>query len=205
MKAPSRTQAIEFIQEAEALNPGPWVQHSHFVAKAAEALARHHPALDPEKAFVLGCLHDIGRRAGIYGMRHMIDGYTFLSDQGFEDAARICITHSYIIKEVNSVAGERDCTKQEVEFMMAYLSKLEYDDYDRLVQLSDAISEPSGFCLIEKRLVDVALRYGLNDFSLLRWKAFLEMQRYFEKAIGRSIYSVLPGVVENTFGFDPGG
>ena len=36
-----------------------------------------------------------------------------------------------------------------------------------------------------------------------KWRAFLELQRYFEKAIERSVYSVLPGVVENTFGFEP--
>jgi hypothetical protein len=36
-----------------------------------------------------------------------------------------------------------------------------------------------------------------------KWRAFLGLQTYFEGAIGRSIYSVLPGVVENTFGFTP--
>ena len=49
--------------------------------------------------------------------------------------------------------------------------------------------------MIEKRLVDVALRRGINDMTVEKWRAFLELQRYFEKAIGRSIYSVLPGVV----------
>jgi hypothetical protein len=35
-----------------------------------------------------------------------------------------------------------------------------------------------------------------------RWKAYLNLQKEFEKAIGQSIYKVLPGVIENTFGFD---
>ena len=88
-------------------------------------------------------------------------------------------------------------------FVGTYLSGLEYDDYDRLLQLSDALAWPLGFVMIEKRLVDVALRRGINPMTVEKWRAFLELQTYFEKAIRRSIYSVLPGVVENTFGFTP--
>jgi hypothetical protein len=51
--------------------------------------------------------------------------------------------------------------------------------------------------------MDVALRRGVNELSVPRWKAFLEIQKEFEGAIGQSIYKVLDGVVENTFGFNP--
>lgn len=204
LRVPNRQQAEAFIREAEIMNPGPWIPHSLYAAQAAEAIARYHPALDPDAAFVMGYLHDIGRRAGIHGMRHMIDGHAFLAAQGFEDAARICITHSYIIKEIDSVVGERDCTNQELEFMHRFLAGCVYDEYDRLIQLSDTISEPSGFCLIEKRLVDVALRYGINDYSLQRWQAYLDIQKHFEKSMGRSIYSLLPGVAGNTLGASQG-
>ena len=107
------------------------------------------------------------------------------------------------MKHINSVAGKWDCTKQELDFLEEYLSKIEFDEYDRLIQLCDAIALPSGYCLIEKRLMDVALRHGVNEFSVPRWKAFLEIQNEFEGAIGQSIYKVLDGVVENTFGFSP--
>ncbi len=95
MKIPTRVEAEGFIEEAGKMNPGPWVEHSLYVAKAAEAIARTHPRLDAEAAFVMGILHDIGRREGIAGMRHVIDGYTFLMEKGFDEAARICLTHSY--------------------------------------------------------------------------------------------------------------
>lgn len=84
-----------------------------------------------------------------------------------------------------------------------YLNGLEYDDYDRLLQLCDALAWPTGFVMIEKMLVDVALRRGINAMTVEKWRAFLGLQRYFEGAIGHSIYSVLPGVVENTFGITP--
>jgi hypothetical protein len=203
MNIPSPEQTELFIKEAQALNSGPWVQHSFFVGKAAEAIAEHHPKLDSQTAYILGYLHDIGRRAGAADMRHTLDGYYFLMEKGFEDAARICITHVFPMKHINSVAGKWDCTKQELDFLNDYLAKIEFDEYDRLIQLCDAIALPSGFCLVEKRLMDVALRHGVNEFSVPRWKAFLDIQKEFESAIGQSIYQVLDGVVENTFGFNP--
>jgi hypothetical protein len=203
MSIPSLEQAEAFIKEAQELHPGPWVQHSFFVGKAAEAIAEHHPKLNSQTAFILGYLHDIGRRAGVADMRHTLDGYNFLMEQGFDHAARICITHVFPLKEINSVAGKWDCTKQELDFLDEYLSRIKFDDYDRLIQLCDAIALPSGYCLIEKRLMDVALRHGVNEFSVLRWKAFLEIQKELEGGIGQSIYKVLHGVVENTFGFNP--
>ena len=202
MNVLSRKQAEDLISEAQTMNPGKWVEHSLFVARAAEAIAQHHPSLDPEAAFVVGYLHDIGRRAGDTDMHHILDGYTFLKERGFDAAARICITHSFPIKDIRSVAGKWDCSGQELKFIKDYLVGTEFDDYDRLIQLCDAVALPSGFCLIEKRLMDVALRRGINEFSVPRWKAYLSLQEEFEKAIGQSIYKVLPGVVENTFGFN---
>jgi hypothetical protein len=203
MNIPSLEQAEALIKEAQELNSGPWVQHSFYVGKAAESIAQPHPKLDSQTAFILGYLHDIGRRAGVADMRHTLDGYYFLMEKGFDYAARICITHVFPLKHINSVAGKWDCTQQELDFLDDYLSKIEFDEYDRLIQLCDAIALPSGYCLVEKRLMDVALRHGVNEFSVPRWKAYLELQKEFESATGQSIYKALDGVVENTFGFDP--
>jgi hypothetical protein len=51
--------------------------------------------------------------------------------------------------------------------------------------------------------VDVALRRGVNKYTVEKWKTFLDLQKEFEQTIGQSIYSLLPKVIENTFGFDP--
>ncbi len=203
MDIPTLQQARQLLSEAEKLNPGPWVPHSVFVAKAAEAIARIHPDLDPATAYILGCLHDIGRRAGVTDLRHMIDGYHFLQSLEFSDAAQISLTHSFPVKDVNVASGQWDCSAQEREFVQDYLSRVEYSEYDRLIQLCDALALPTGFCLIEKRLVDVALRRGVHSHTVLRWKGYFDNQHTFERVIGRSIYSVLPGVIENTFGFKP--
>jgi hypothetical protein len=201
LKIPTLSETESLLSEAEKLNPGPWVQHSIYVAKAAQAIAHHHPKLDSEDAYILGCLHDIGRREGITNQRHIIDGYNFLIPKGFDDAARICLTHSYPVQDIKVNIGEWDCSEAERKFVADYIATIEYTEYDKLFQLCDALVLPSGYCLLEKRWVDVALRYGTNQYTVPKWKATLEIQKYFEKIIGQSIYNVLPGVVENTFGF----
>ena len=48
-------------------------------------------------------------------------------------------------------------------------------------------------------MVDVAMRYGTNQYTVPRWKVFFKIKGEFEKEIGCSIYSILPNVIENTF------
>ncbi len=91
--------------------------------------------------------------------------------------------------------------------MADYLAAIEYAAYDRLIQLCDALALPNGFCLVEKRFVDVVLRYGPNAYVVPKWQATLAIKDEFESAIGSSIYNLLPGVVATTFGplFHDGG
>jgi hypothetical protein len=199
MKIPSLGDARSFVAEAEKRNPGPWVGHSLTAARAAEAIAGRYPGLDSETAFVLGLLHDIGRRAGVTDMHHLLDGYYFLVQLGYEDAARICITHSFPVKNIHAVEGEWDCTAAELEFIQDYLERIEFNEYDRLIQLCDAVSLSEGCCLMEKRFVEVALRHGVHEYTIQRWKAYLQIQNDFEKILGLSIYELLPGVVDSTF------
>jgi hypothetical protein len=201
MRCPTIQEATHLLAEAQELNPGPWVQHSVYVARAAELIARHHPDLDAETAFVLGYLHDIGRRFGVTDNRHILDGYLFLQEQGYPDAARIALTHSFPIQNPYAVAGHWDCTEEEFRIVSDALAQVVYTKYDSLLQLCDALALPTGFCLLEKRFVDVSLRRGINEYTVARWQAYLDIQQAFEAEIGRSIYTILPGIVENTFGF----
>ncbi len=199
MKLPALELAEAMLSEAEKMNPGIWIKHSRFAAQAARNIAQKHPGLEPDNAYILGLLHDIGRRAGVTDLRHIFDGYNYMLAAGFEDVARICLTHSFPAQHLGVVAGQWDCTPDEFNFIKNYLEKVEYNAYDKLIQLSDALTNGTGFCLIEKRLINVAIRRGMNDFTLLKWKATFQIQQDFEAIIGSSIYQLLPGVVENTF------
>ena len=201
LAVPSLEEAKILLDEGSKLNPGPWIEHSLYVGKAAQLIAREDKELDENIALVLGMLHDIGRRYGVTSMRHSIDGYNYATEKGYNLLARICITHSFPYKNVYSVFGKWDCLEEELNFVKKYLYDIEFSAYDKLIQLCDAIALPTGCCLMEKRMLDVALRHGVNEYTVEKWKATFGIQEYFEKRIGKSIYSVLPSVVENTFGF----
>ena len=128
---PNREKAITELNLAGELTPGPWTKHSHNVANAAELIAKSC-GMDSEKAYVCGLLHDIGRRTGIAAVRHIIDGYDYAISQGWSDVARVCLTHSFPVKDIDADIGKKDTT------------------YDKLIILCDALADVNGFCVLEK-------------------------------------------------------
>jgi hypothetical protein len=197
---PSLEEAKLILEEGERLYPGPWIEHSLNVGRAAALIGERDMDLDRDTAMVLGMLHDIGRRYGKTNMRHVIDGYKYLMDKGYPLAAQICMTHSFPYQRIDAIFGKWDCSDEEYKAAADFIHNVKYSDYDRLIQLCDALALPEGYCLMEKRMVDVALRHGVNDYTVPKWKETFNIQRHFEMKIGGSIYSVLPGVMENTFG-----
>ena len=198
-KIPNRREAEDILQQASKLNPGPWVNHSMYVANAAELIAKYDEELDEDIAYVIGLLHDIGRIKGRHYVRHSIDGYNYAMEKGYDMIARISITHTFLCNNIDDICGEMDFTEEEYNFVKDYLKKVELTPYDKLIQLCDVIALPSGVCLIEKRMVDVVMRYGFTEYTLEKWKKTFEIKDYFEMRLGKSIYSILPGVEKTTF------
>lgn len=187
------------LTEAEKLNPGRWIDHSKATALNAKLIAEKVEGMDSGKAYCMGLLHDIGRRVGVVAVRHIFEGYYYMNKIGQPEIARICLTHSFPGKGSDTYFGTYDCTEEEKKFLDEYIAKIEYDDYDRLIQLCDAISLPTGACIMEKRLIDVALRYGVPKFSPDKWRASMENKRYFDALCGCNIYTLLPNVMENSY------
>lgn len=200
---PTKEQMEKWLKDAGQMNPGPWVEHSRGAARAARELAKAL-GLDAERAYAMGLLHDIGRFEGVTGIHHVIAGYQFMMQKGYPDIARICLTHSFPNKIPDEAADNMDrLDEAEKRFLYEYLEGAVYDEYDRLMQLVDAITWGEGVCLMEKRLVDVALRYGVKDTTLQKWKAWFAIKADFEGRIGASIYSLFPEAAANTFGENP--
>lgn len=197
----NRTEAIALLEWAHAQNPGPWREHVLHAARAAEAIARKS-GLDPDRAWVCGVIHDIGRFEGVRAMHHIIAGYNLLMERGEPELARICMTHSFPGGNPYSYLGKWDVTEEERAFVIDYVENCEFDDYDLLIQLCDALALSEGICLIEKRLVDVAIRHGVTEHTAAKWKATLEIQKYFEKRMGCGLYTLFDDVIVNTFGPD---
>lgn len=191
---PDRATAFRELELAGTLNPGPWTAHSQNVALAAECIAKHCPSMDSEKAFVCGLMHDIGRRTGIFALRHVIDGYDYAMSKGWDEIARICLTHSYPVQDIRANIAKTDITEDQYRFLDDFLQRIEYDDYDKLIILCDALGEANGLCILEKRLIDTTRRYGVSPSTVERWNRTYAYKEYFESIIGQSIYFVLPGI-----------
>ncbi len=194
----NKKTAQQALEQAAKSNPGAWVDHSKYVAEACKNIALRCKNLSADQAYLFGLLHDIGRYAGVTSEKHLIDGYRYCMERGWEKAAQICISHAFMIQDIHTSIGEFDVSDADYLFMETFVANAVYDDYDRLVQLCDSLALPTGFCLLEKRFVDVTIRYGVHPATIDRWKRILEIKALFEAQIGCSVYTLLPGVVENS-------
>lgn len=68
---PTREEALKLICDGLLFNPGPWGKHCLTAAHCAEKIASACGDMDVEKAYILGLLHDIGRK---FGVRHRTEG-----------------------------------------------------------------------------------------------------------------------------------
>ena len=187
---PNRKEAEQLLIWAHEQNPGPWADHSRVVARAAGTIAKQS-GLDPEKAYLSGLLHDIGRYEGVRGLHHVYAGYELLNEKGFAEIAAICLSHSFPYQCIGAYSGgDWDCTEDELIVITSFLEKSEYNDYDKLIQLCDAVGDAEGVCMIEKRLVNVVRRYNFNEFTLKKWDSFFELKDYFDKLCSKNIYDL---------------
>lgn len=99
---PTREKAEELLVEAEKCNPESWGNHSRVVAHCAEKIAQECRDLDSDKAYILGLLHDIGRKFGVRHLGHVSDGYI----------------------------GNFDTTDEELKMLQDNLKKVVMDEYD---------------------------------------------------------------------------
>lgn len=186
---PDIKKAEELLFWAEEQNPGPWGKHSRTAARAAATIAAAC-GVDADRAYALGLLHDIGRFEGQTALRHVLAGYDLLMEAGYEKAAQVCLSHSFPFKNLAFYTGQVDCPAGECQRIELLLDCIPYDDEILLIQLCDAISLPDRVTVMECRLMEVALRHGIQPAVLRKWAAFLELKTYFDKKCGHSIYKL---------------
>lgn len=186
---PTRKEAEALLREAENCNPGPWGNHSRIAAHCAEKIAAACPMMDSEKAYILGLLHDIGRKFGTRHLGHVADGYTYMTSLGFDEAARVCLTHSFHNKTLDDYIGKFDTTEEELGLIQEELHKITYDEYDRLIQLCDSLAGAEGVLDMEERMLDVKRRYG--SYPPEKWNSNLSLKKHFEEQAGKDIYTIV--------------
>ena len=145
--------------------------------------------LDSDKAYILGLLHDIGRKFGVRHLGHVSDGYTYMMSLGYDEVAQICLTHSFNNKTTDEYIGKFDTSEEELKMIQDTLKTVTIDDYDRLIQVCDALAGTECVLDIEERMEDVRRRYG--SYPQEKWNRNLALKKYFEDKIGKDIYIVV--------------
>lgn len=131
---PNKDKVRNMLDEAFKKSPGEWIIHSYIIGKTSEKIAREL-GLDPEIAYAVGCLHDLGKGYGYRDMAHMMEGYRILRFEAYFYPARIALGHGFVTGEISSYHGKRNVSKRDEDFIIAYLKKREIDEYEKLIIL----------------------------------------------------------------------
>ena len=186
---PTREYAEVLLRDAEKCNPGPWGDHSRTVAHCAEKIARTCGDMDADKAYILGLMHDIGRKFGVRHLGHVSDGYAYMISLGYDEVAKVCLTHSFNNQSIDEYVGKVDTTEEELSLIKEKLASVCFDEYDRLIQLCDALAGSDRVLDIEERMEDVKKRYGF--YPQAKWDSNINLKKHFEAKTGKSIYTVV--------------
>lgn len=185
---PTRERALEILIEGEKLNPGPWKQHCLTVGYCAEQIA-DKCNLDMDKAYILGLLHDIGRRYGVSHFGHIVDGYKYMMELGYDEVARICLTHSFSTGNINDYIGKVDVSQKDFLEMKEKLEATDFDEYDKLIQLCDCLAGSDGVVNMKVRMDDVERRYG--SYPNKKRIENMKLKKYFEELTYENIYKLV--------------
>lgn len=191
-----RTYTKELLEWAYEQNPGPWFEHSLHVAHATEniiiELIKNGYNLDADIAYNAALLHDIGRYKGFTkSVIHSYDGYMYMNDLGYTGNAVICVTHSFPCKNEHiDIAAEWSLVPDHMRSRLVEIlnEHCNYDLYNKVITLCDALADAGGFTTLERRLISVGLRHGTTSHTSLHWKGFYAIKKELEALIGKSIY-----------------
>ncbi|MDD7305286.1 MAG: HDIG domain-containing protein [Peptoniphilaceae bacterium] len=177
---PNRDKINYFLKEDNP-NFGKWVKHSYLIGRSAKNIAEEI-GLDPDIAYACGCLHDIGKYDKDKGARHIIKGFELLRSETFFFPARIALTHSFIIKKVDSYSGKMNIDYKDKKFIEDYLFQIEYNDYDKLIQLLDGSIKYKYLGIEERARINLE-KYGDNGYYQIKIEKLKELEEYFEKKL----------------------
>ena len=98
-----------------------------------------------------------------------MDGCDDAMAQGWDEAACVCLTHTFPVQDIETDMGRKDIMPEQQRFIDGYLKRLTYDLYDKLIIVCDALTDAQSFCILEKRFVDTTRRFGAYPFTGARW------------------------------------
>lgn len=192
MKLTSK-EALNMLENARGKTPSDgWIDHSICVGNTAGTIAEQL-GLDIEKAKTLGYIHDIGKSVGEF-RNHVLNGYKYMKNLGYDDEyANICLTHSYLNNDYMCVAGG---IPDDVPFRTEFIKTHQYTMYEKIINLCDLMCLKTPITL-EKRLIDLIVRYGVYENTVYHIKEAQKLKQYFDDILGYNVYELFPNIVEN--------
>lgn len=167
--------------------------HVYGVAHVAQKLASKLSNINPQRAYVLGLLHDIGRIPEQYEKRfHGIWGYEYLKDID-KEAARISLTHMFTLNKIDEYENIKTAffdKKEDYDFIKEFLQNNPINEIDKLIQLSDALANAYGFVTIEERNAEYIKRHGCSVPESVLKNMFV-LKKYFDDVLGEDVYNIL--------------
>lgn len=204
MSMPSIKQALDLFEEGLkklsdeqphfAFYSGKSLQsHCCLVACCAEIIASRLPDIDGHKAYTLGLLHDYGKLvkdAENTAYFHGLTGYEAMTKLGYDEVARICLTHTFYDK--NFPILDFNYPIKDLRKVKKILANIEYDDYDRLIQLCDLLVIGFGYDNLKSRMNFIREKYRVSTTLIKKkYRDALSLKFYFDRKCGCDIYQLL--------------
>lgn len=166
--------------------------HSLAVAFISARLAADIPGLNTEKAYVLGLLHDYGEVISRTdsALFHGTSGYDEMLKMGFDDCARICLTHTFLSADFE--VADYAYPQKEMLRAKELMQKVTMDDYDRVVQMGDLLVNGYTPVTIEQRLDFIREKYHISEAAYEQ--KLLEANKFktlLDEKCGIDIYTLL--------------
>lgn len=167
--------------------------HTQGVAESCYLIATHTSDMDSEKAYVLGLLHDYGKKYpekelnGFHGRW----GYEEMIKMGYPAVARICLTHTFYSTDFDANCFPSYPAK-DLAWAKKQLQQINYDDYDHIVQLCDMFFEKMSMVSLQKRFSGIMERYHLSFDTLKNsYDYAVKNKEYFDKKCQMDVYKIL--------------
>ena len=195
-------EAIEYIEKLKEYDinkgrdPSTWfMYHNHVygVANVSKLIASRLDGISPERAFVLGLLHDVGRITERHEQRfHGVLGYEYLKDID-KEAARISMTHMFplsYIDDYECVEKSFFGKKEDYDFVKQFLQDNPINQTDKIVQISDALANAYGVVTIQERNEEYMKRHKCSiSEKILNNMCALKTQ--FDDLLGADLYDLM--------------
>lgn len=185
------TSKTDVLNVKMGLPKGISAKHYQNVAYVASKIAEQ-TEMDIEKAYVLGLLHDYGEyiEDTISGTFHGTAGYDEMLKLGFDEVAKVCLSHSFF----DSSFSPEDFPAyeaKEIERASAILKEKEFDEYDKLIHLADLMSPCGEIDTIENRILKLSEKYHIpSEKTQQMLKQGLELKNLFDNKCKKDIYTL---------------